>query len=215
MTLAYSGASEYGGGFAAPEEPLSERGRQLLRTMAETGMVLDLSHAGHRTARDALDLIEQKALALSVVATHTACHAVYDHGRAMPDDVLTGISDLGGLVGLVTVTWLLHGTDNGLEPFLGHLEHLLELVGEKHTCLGTDGVYRYINPEEDKRRFEVLKAKIDPTDVFHARCPEQPAELNRPDRLAVLEAFLQSQGWQHEYREPIMGGNLIKFLSTL
>lgn len=114
MTLAYEGVNEYGGGFAASDEPLSDQGRKLIEAMAETGIVLDLSHAGHRTARDAIRFIREASSEVRVVATHTACFDLYDHGRGLPDDVLRSISDLGGLIGLVTITWMLDAEDDSI-----------------------------------------------------------------------------------------------------
>lgn len=215
MTLAYEGKNEYGGGFATPDEPLNDAGERLIKSMTETGIVLDLSHAGHRTARDAINFIQQKSLNVRVVATHTACHTIYAHGRCLPDDVLCGIRDLGGIIGLVTITWMLHNKNNSIRPFLDHLFHLVELLGEENVCLGTDGVYHRLNVAEGRKRFAIMKTKIDPRGIFHARYPEQPAELNRPDKLLVIEKELSSLGWSPERIEKIIGGNLIRFFLSL
>ena len=213
MTLAYEGVNQYGGGFATPDEPLSERGKELIRSMAKTRFVLDLSHAGHRTAREAIRVIKEESLAARVVATHTACFDLYDHSRCLPDEVLTSIADIGGLIGLVTITWMLDGEDDSIQPFLRHLDHLVDLVGETNVCLGTDGVYHHLDPEEARERFRVMKEKIDPRGVFHARHPEQAAELNCPNRLAVIEGHLRTLGWSEDRIENIMGRNLTRFLS--
>ncbi len=215
MTLAYEGANEYGGGFAVPDEPLSTRGRELIRAMAETGFVLDLSHAGHRTARDAICYLKEGSIKVRVAATHTACFDLYDHGRGLPDDVLLDVCGLGGLIGLVTITWMLDAKSNGIEPFLHHLDHLIGLVGPKNVCLGTDGVYHHLDPEEAKERFRIMKERIDPRGVFHARHPEQAAQLNCPERLMVIEALLGSSGLPRDHSENIVGGNLFQFLSRL
>jgi membrane dipeptidase len=216
MTLAYEGVNEYGGGFSVQDEPLSEKGKELIRAMAETGIVLDLSHAGHRTARDAIRFIEQQAsLEVRVVATHTACFDLYDHGRGLPDDILRSVANLGGLIGLVTVTWMLDKNDDSIQPFLRHLNHLVDLVGDTKVCLGTDGVYHRLDLREAEERFKIMKDKIDPRGVFRARHPEQPEELNCPERLRVIEQQLRLLGWSKNRIEKIIGRNLIGFLSKL
>lgn len=212
MTLAYEGKNEYGGGFATPDEPLSKKGKELIRAMAETGMVLDLSRSGHRTARDAISFVRQKSLGMRVVATHTACFDLYNHERNLPDDVLCGIRDLDGLVGLVTISWMLHETDNSIKPFLTHLNHLVELIGYENVCLGTDGVYQHLNPQEGQTRFEIMEAKLNPRGTFRARYPEQAPELNCANRLAVISGRLISRGW---LPDKIMGRNLLQFFSKL
>lgn len=215
MTIAYEMENIYGGGFATPDVPLTERGKWLLGVMADVGMVLDLSHAGHQTARDAIEYIINKNLSLKVVATHTACHAVYGHRRNLPDDVLKGIADLGGIIGLATATFMLHSTNDTLEPFFDHLHHLLKVVGPDHVALGTDGIYRTMDVQECEKNFQMMKDKIDPRGNFQARYPDQPLELNRPDRLAVIEQGMSRHGISPVTIEKVMGENLISFFSKL
>ena len=97
--IAYELENGFGGGFATPSVGLTNAGVELLEAMADVGMVLDLSHAGHQTARDAILYIKTTGLDLRVVATHTGCYSVYNHLRNLPDDVLEGIVSLGGFVG--------------------------------------------------------------------------------------------------------------------
>lgn len=215
MTIAYEGPNEYGGGFASPNEHLTKMGKILIDDLARTNISLDLSHAGHQTARDVIEYISKQKVKTQVVATHTACHSIYNHGRNLPDDVLKGISDLGGLVGLVTMTWMLHPTDNTLKPFLDHLCHLKEIVGVDNICLGTDGVYKQLEPNEEAERFKIMNEKIDPKGNFKARYPLEPLSLNRPDKLKILERAIISLGWTKEDIRKVLGGNLIKLFSEI
>ncbi|MBI2450752.1 MAG: membrane dipeptidase [Parcubacteria group bacterium] len=215
MTLAYETESVYGGGFATPQAPLTEEGKWLLRMMARAGIILDLSHAGHRTAREALVYIHEKNLRLKVVASHTGCWSIYSHYRNLPDDVLLGIKELNGIVGLATVTFKLDQYDNTLNPFFNHFNHALNILGEDHIALGTDGLYRIMDAKEEAARFEVMKKKLDPRGNFKARYPDQPMELNRPDRLTVIENEMIKRGISVKTAEKIMGENLAKFFSEL
>lgn len=211
MTIAYQDVNKYGGGFAVPKAPLTERGKKLLDNMDEACMILDLSHAGHQTARDALEYMEQKRLSLPVIASHTACFTKYAHNRNLPDDVLLGIKNQSGLVGLVTLSWLLHESDNGIGPFVDHLAHLVEVMGEDQVCLGTDGVYQRMNQVDERARFDMMKARIDPQNVFKARYPEQAAELNCPERIRVIKQRLLALNWPVARIEKIVGANMFRF----
>lgn len=213
-TLGYEVRNMYGGGFAVPTVSLSGHGKELLENMAEANMILDLSHAGHTTVRDALAYINSAGLSLRVVATHTACHAIYDHPRNLPDDILREIRNRGGMVGLVTVTWMLDRKDNSLNPFLTHLAHLIDTVGEDNAVLGTDGVYQRINEIEALKHFKSMKEKLDPYGNFRARHPEHPVELNRPDRMLVLEEIITAR-FGAAIAEKIIGKNLINYLTPL
>lgn len=215
MTLAYQGENEYGGGFATPDVGLTSRGRDLIRMMADSGIVLDLSHAGHQTARDALDFIFEEDKRIGVVATHTACNSMYPHGRGLPDDVLSGIKRLGGIIGLVTVTWLLDAKDNGFDPFFRHFDYLIDLVGFGAICLGTDGVYRHASQEEEEARFAMMKARLDPNDKFNPRLPDHPLELNSPVRLITLAHEMSNRGYDSNVIDAVVGKTLLKFLNAL
>lgn len=215
MTLAYEMESVYGGGFATSKS-LTKRGEQFLEDMAAAGIVLDLSHAGHKTARDALKYIRTRNLSLRVVATHTACHAVYGHKRNLPDDVLTGIVDRGGIVGIVTNTWMLHANDNTLTWFMEHVWHAISLLGLQHVAVGSDGVYQKLSTAEEEKRFSAMKEKIDARGNFNARYPEHPFELNGPDRMNIIanELFIR-RDFSFEAAKGVAGENLLRFLSEL
>src|SRR5437764_8546855 len=88
---------------AATAEPsvggLNDFGRAVVREMNRLGMLVDLAHVAPSTMHDALDTTEAP-----VVITHSACRALVDHPRNVPDDVLRRLADNGGacMVALVT-----------------------------------------------------------------------------------------------------------------
>lgn len=213
-TLAYEEASIYGGGFASPEVSLTETGRSLLIAMAYAGMVLDLSHAGEQTIVDALDIIEHRKLPLGVVASHVGCRSVYDHPRNLSDDVLGRIVDLGGVIGITTTTFLNDAVDDSAESFYRQVEYALNLLGENAVCIGTDGIYKKQNPEEQKKLFETMKQKIDPRGNFRARFPDQPEELNTPVKMIVLAREIQ-QRFGQDIASKIAGDNFFNFISRI
>jgi microsomal dipeptidase-like Zn-dependent dipeptidase len=187
MCLAYTNENEYGGGFNTPEVPLSEKGKTLIANMLEENMVVDLSHAGHRTARNALDFLYKQGHNNSVVATHSACYSKYKHLRNLPDDVLSGIADLDGIIGLPTITWLLSADDNTLEPFMQHLEHLMHIVGIEQIAIGSDSVYVTMDKEEEDSRFLSMNKMFDPNGtIFSARLPEECEDIHGPRRMHIL-----------------------------
>jgi len=190
MCLSYFAENAYGGGFNTPDAGLTAKGVSLIASMVDAGMVIDLSHVGHQTARDALDLLEHYGIRGSVVATHSACHKVHPHLRNLPDDILRRITDrngLDGMVGLPTQTWLLSWDDNTLEPFMRHLEHLINLVGETQVAIGSDGVYAAMDEREEAERFAFMNTTLDPDGtIFHARLPEECPDIHGPERMRVL-----------------------------
>lgn len=213
-TLAYIDENIYGGGFCAPNAPLTLKGKEFLSMLADSGIILDLAHAGHRTARDCLHLIRSRNLRLKVVASHTGSFHVYKHLRNLPDDVLVGIAELGGIVGLYTCTWGLHKNLNSLIPFLVHLEHMVSVCGLTHVCLGTDGTYMKLDEEKEKESFKFLDEALDPTgNKFRARYPEHPPELNSVRKMDILFGTIKEK-CSEKSAELICGKNLLDFFHS-
>lgn len=73
---------------------LSPFGRDLVRAFNRTGIMVDVSHVTDATARDVLDVSEAP-----VIASHSSCR-VFTPGweRNLPDDLIRGIANSGGLV---------------------------------------------------------------------------------------------------------------------
>jgi Membrane dipeptidase (Peptidase family M19) len=70
-TIAYDLENRFGGGFAAPDAPLTQDGELLLEMMANAGMILDLSHAGKRSPMFVpVDLISVWSRPIQAVIPH-------------------------------------------------------------------------------------------------------------------------------------------------
>lgn len=117
------------------EEGLTDFGKALLRHGQELGMLLDLSHLNDAGTADALALSTRP-----VIATHSNCRAVCPTPRSLPDELIRGIAERGGVIGLGCCSPLVGDTRESIsmETLLRHLEHLLRMAGEDHVCLGLD-----------------------------------------------------------------------------
>lgn len=208
--VAYSVKNAFGGGFADQSSGLTAAGEEFVRDCASPGLIVDLAHASHKTARDVLQLVRNERLPLRVVATHTGCAQVYNHPRNLPDDVLRGIADLGGVIGVMSLTFALHKSENGYGPFLSHLMYAVDICGESAVAIGGDGPYCTQSIGAWERNFNLMCRKLNAHGKFSPRFPTQPREFNNVARMRVIEGLLNC--YTKRTREKILGGNLLRFL---
>jgi membrane dipeptidase len=93
--LSWIRSCQSGAGASVPEG-LAPFGREVVRTMNELGMLVDVSHAGERAFYDALE-----ASSKPVIASHSGCKALHGHQRNLTDGQLRALAQNGGVVGIV------------------------------------------------------------------------------------------------------------------
>lgn len=82
-----SGSGRWGG--------LSRFGREVVKEMNDMGMLIDLAHSADSTIRDVLDMTS-----CPVVYTHGCCRALCGHKRNLSDELIKGVAETGGVVGM-------------------------------------------------------------------------------------------------------------------
>jgi membrane dipeptidase len=192
--LAWAG-TRYCGGTGEPG-PLTDEGRQLISAMADYNFILDLSHMDEAAAYESLDRYEGP-----VVATHANCAALMrgaETNRHLPDDVIRGLIERGGVIGLIPfntflkVGWL---RKNGsrreevpLDAYIAHIDHICQLAGNsEHAAIGSD---------------------------FDGGFGLQsiPPELDSIADLPVIAAKLMERGYSETDAANVLGENWLRFL---
>jgi membrane dipeptidase len=113
---------------------LSEFGEDVVRRMNDIGMAIDLSHAGSRTALEAIALSE-----VPVVFSHNAAKAVWPSRRARSDEDLLACAAKGGLCCVTAVpNSLSDDPHQDINCVLDHYDYFVKLVGIDHVGIGTD-----------------------------------------------------------------------------
>lgn len=137
-------SNHYCGGTGEPG-PLTDDGYALLEAMADLGFGLDLSHMDVKSALQALD-----AYSGTIIASHANAARLLkglDSNRHLPDEVIRGLFERDGVIGVVPYNrFLLPGWDRN-DPrqavSLGHvvaqIDTLCQMAGDaRHVGLGTD-----------------------------------------------------------------------------
>ena len=115
-----------------PEQGLTAYGRDFLQRMEELSIYVDVSHLSDAGFWDVVRLSRRP-----VVASHSNSRAVCPHRRNLTDDMFRAIRDSGGVAGLNYYRHFV-GDDPTMEGLVRHVEHFLELDGERSLCLGGD-----------------------------------------------------------------------------
>ncbi|MDZ7261015.1 MAG: membrane dipeptidase [candidate division KSB1 bacterium] len=74
---------------------LNELGVQVVKEMNRLGMIVDVSHVSDEAFWDVL-----KVSTKPVIASHSCCRALCNHFRNLSDDMLRGLAQNGGVVGI-------------------------------------------------------------------------------------------------------------------
>ena len=102
--------------------------------MNELGILVDLSHCGRQTAADAIRVSKKP-----VAFTHTGCQALADHPRNRTDAELRAVAEKGGVSGIYFMPYLSEGRQPTAADIVRHVEHMVQVAGEDHVSIGTDG----------------------------------------------------------------------------
>ncbi|MBI5527523.1 MAG: membrane dipeptidase [Deltaproteobacteria bacterium] len=114
---------------------LSDLGKRLVSEMQRLGMIVDLSHASHKTFWDAIALAESP-----YVVSHTGATGAGAGSRGLDDNQLCAIRDLHGVAGVIFFPWYLkrHSILGGIELVARHTAYIAEKIGVEHVGIGTD-----------------------------------------------------------------------------
>jgi len=104
MSITHFGNNQFGGssnpdteaGEPAEDPGLSDLGRELVASLNDHGIIVDVSHVGKQTMLDAIELSRAP-----VMASHSGARAVYDNARNLDDEQLRAIRDNGGVAHMV------------------------------------------------------------------------------------------------------------------
>lgn len=201
MLLAYNRNNRAGGGCQDEDTGLTTFGRSVIAEMERVGMVLCLSHTGHRTVHEAIGVATRP-----FIFSHSNPSAVHAHPRNIPDDLIRACADSGGVVGI-----------NGVGDFLGridgrgdirsatyarHVDHVVQLVGPKHVSIALDYVF-------DMSELEAYLAKMKHTFPPELGYSADPAFV-APEQLPEIVATLLGWGYREADLTDILGGNLMR-----
>ncbi len=133
--LTYSYKTYVGDGcYERTDAGLSELGTAVVQRMNDLGMAVDLSHAGHQTALEAIEHSQAP-----VVFSHNAAYTLRPTPRTVKDEALLECARNGGLICITAVpNSLSDDPDQDISCVLDHYDYMVKLVGVDHVGIGSD-----------------------------------------------------------------------------
>lgn len=203
--LTYNARNLVGGAcYDETDEGLTPFGAEIVAEMNRVGMLVDLSHVGDRTCREAID-----ASARPVAITHANPRSYRDVPRNKPDDVIRAVAERGGMIGVCLYPAVAHPDRAG---FAAMLAGLIEDVGVEHVGIGTDctrgwGADYLLYLRAGRR--EPLPGEELPV------WPEWPAWFRGPADFGALRGVLEEIGLDRAGVDAVLGGSWLRVLGEV
>lgn len=216
MHMTYNRRNFVGDGCAEPANGgLSDLGRDLIRKLNATGIIVDVPHSGRRTTLEAA-----QASSKPIMASHTGARGVFDHMRCKSDEELKAIAATEGLVGVYALPSML-GPDATLNTMLDHIDHVVKVAGVEHVGIGTDSCYQQPWPKEVKG---YSNPRFKGNTWWGNWKPENHPLSGRNDEAQKGSLFwtnwplytvgLVMRGYSDKDIEKILGGNFLRVLEA-
>jgi membrane dipeptidase len=207
----YNRRNLLGAGCMEPDDTgLTETGHEAIERMNALGILVDLSHCGRATAADSIRISRRP-----VACTHTGCAALADHPRNRTDTELRAVANSGGVAGIYVMPYLCGGRQPTADDVVRHIEHAVDVAGEDHVAIGTDGGLSATElTPEFVQRFSANMARRKASGIAAPQELETgylfASDLNTPRRFELLAGMMSARGYSDGRIEKILGANLVR-----
>ncbi len=217
IQLTYNPANALGDGSMAPENRgLTPLGHAVVERLNANRIMVDLSHSGEKTCLDAARTSKQP-----ISINHTGCRSLNNVPRNKTDEELRLVATKGGFVGIYFMPFLNASSHATADDVVAHIEHAVNVCGEDHVGIGTDGPVTAIDD------LEAYKAHLATEEIAARRAAGISATGERPDafpfvvdlrgvgQFRELADRLQKRGYTTGRIEKILGRNFLRYAQDI
>jgi microsomal dipeptidase-like Zn-dependent dipeptidase len=205
MQLTYNNQSPLGAGcYETVDSGLTRFGREVVREMNRTGMIVDLSHSGERTTLETIAFSQRP-----VCISHANPNFFHQNVRNKSDKVLHALAESGGMLGFSLYPLHIGGATCTLEAFTAMVARTAELMGVERIGIGSDTVRGWPDSVLDwmrSGRWTYSTGK--------PNWPEWQSWYRTPADFGNLTAGLLARGFSGQDVAAIMGGNWLRFMEA-
>jgi membrane dipeptidase len=213
MQLTYNTQNLIGSGcWETRDSGLSDFGRDAIAEMNRLGILIDLSHVGHKTSKEAIEASEKP-----VTYSHICPAAMRPDRRNRDDEELRFIVDHGGFVGVTPFTWLLAASsDATIDDFMDALEHMVKICGEDNVGIATDfGQGRGLDFIEWLMRDKGYGRIVGGLTVDTFEIVAYPKGIARIAEFPNIADAMESRGWTDTRARKVLGDNWMTLLKEV
>jgi membrane dipeptidase len=205
MQLTYNNQSLLGSGWQEPrDDGISRMGREVILEMNRLGMVIDMSHAGERTTREAIELSGRP-----IAVTHANPRWLRETGRNLSQETMKALGESGGMLGLSLYPHHLpRGSDTTLREFADMAAAAAEAVGVERLGIGSD----LCQDQPDSVVRWMREGRWMRPDPAPNAFPAQPGFFRDNRDFPGLAEGLREAGFSAAEVAGVMGGNWRAFL---
>jgi membrane dipeptidase len=186
---------------------ISDYGEQIIKSMNEVGMLVDVSHSGDKTTLEAIELSPKP-----IAFTHSNCRALNNHPRLKTDEAIRKLAAKGGVMGITGVRMFVKDKEpTTVEDIVDHIDHVVKLVGIDHVGIGSDSDlmgYDHMPPDQYKQ----LKAGYKASYAFRDKIDTDG--FDHPRKVYDLTAALIRRGYSDSNIQAVLGGNFRRLLGN-
>ena len=188
---------------------LTEFGVLTVQELNRLGMLIDLSHVGDDSTREAIGLSTQP-----VAITHANPRALCGISRNKPDEVIAAVAKNGGVIGASVLGNFLpsnYGETPTFADYLDVIDYLIDVAGIDHVGIGTD-----FTEDQPPGMSEWWY-----TGRMRKHCPPlpypdvYPLGLTSATYLPRVTAGLLERGYSDEDVQKILGSNFLHLFETV
>lgn len=228
MTLTHVNTNNWcdSSGDVARHGGLTDFGREVVHTMNDLGMIVDISHVSDKAFYHAIETTR-----VPIVATHSSCRALCRHPRNMTDDMLRTLAGNGGICMINFFSAFVNDTVAQVimhaqkRPTRGHTEGGTEEL--PNDAMDWDSYLKWFNALGCPRATlddviaHVLHA-VNVAGVDHVGIgsdfdgvPALPDGLQTAAALPAVTSRLLDRGLSETDVEKILGGNFLRVFSAI
>jgi membrane dipeptidase len=203
QNLLCTGSNEpYDGGF-------TYLGKQTLREIQQTNLMVDLVHMSRGSFWDALKYYDG-----DLFVSHSNADKLCPHPRNLTDDQIKAVAERNGVIGLNTFRGYVHSdpTKATLSHLIDHAMYIYDLVGPEHMALGLDYC------ESPVEMLVPVLDWVDPEGAHGIKGRGRelyefgPEGLEFPSEMGKLASGLAERGLKQDEIDQITGGSYLAML---